>query len=567
MGKAFAEIRIYGAFTCTCARSGKVFPLTGKTAALLALLVVSANGRRTRVWLQSMLWPRSGASHGRASLRQALASLRRTLGDVFPKIVETSNQDIWVKLDAIELSGSARDGVLLEGLECPGADGYHAWLSEQRQLSVVGLDEFGDVLLPVVARPVQTLEAQEVPSGKIPKFRPALAILPFAFVASDRPDVLFGDMIAGDLSRLISRSHGIDVISHMSCRAAQFCDADLARLRADYSVDYLVTGFLRPAANDLTLDIDFTDCASGIILDSKRFTQAKSDWLLGKEGMLRDIANYIVTSLFKGAVKYSSGRRMGDLEAHTLLMSAIALMHRQDLASVLRSYQYLENIIVRFGPSSLPYAWLAQWYVLFLAQGWSTDIAADKASARRMANLAREANPDCSFSMIMSGLVSYQLERSYDIARATFDDVLTMNESNAHAWFWKGTMLAFEGKGEEAVAFTERGRFLSPLDPGGYLYSNLAGTAHLSNRNYAKALGYAEQSLSMNRHHASALRTKIVALHGLQKFDEAKNSARSLLEKHPEFTVAAYLSAHPAGELKTGQEWARALRDSGVPSG
>lgn len=565
MIKPVVFIRMYGAFSCSCLDPSNVLPLTGKTAALLALLASAPHGRRTRAWLQDMLWPRSGDQHGRASLRQSLSKLKRTLGDAFSELIGSSNHDVWMHLDAVEFIGSPQDGALLEGLDLAGADGFETWLAEQRQRLLVRLEDDNNSSLQVAALPGLSRDVSARAEFKLPKLRPAIAILPFAHCAADKIEATFGDMIAGDLSRLLARAHGIDVISHLSCRMPGFYNADLVRLRENYGVDYLVTGFLRSTQSNITLDLEFTDSVSGVIINAQRFSRPKVDWLEGGGEILHEIAFYLVDSLFKGAIRSVATRPFDDLEAHTLLMSAITLMHRQDLASVSRSFQYLENIIERFGPSSLPYAWRAQWYVLFLAQGWSTDIAADKNSARHMVARALEANPECGFSQIMDGVVSYQLERDYTRARLTFNDVLAQDENNALAWYWKGTLFAFEGKGREAVAFTDRGRFLTPLDPGGYLYTTLSAAAYLSDRNYQDALVFADQALRMNRHHASALRAKVVALNGMNRFEEARQAADIIRKLHPSFTIEGYLSTHPAAEFPMGREWARILENSGIP--
>lgn len=512
-----------------------------------------------------MLWPLSGEHHGRASLRQSLAKVKKTLGTAFSDLIASNNHEVWMNLEAVEFVGSPWDGALLEGLDLAGADGFESWLAEQRQRVVAGFrDDSNTSICPDTSPDISG--GNERPFDRMPiKLRPAIAILPFAHCSTDSIEPVFGDMIAGDLSRQLARAHGIDVISHLSCRMPGFVDADLGRLREAYGVDYLVTGFLRSAGSNITLDLDFTDSASGVIIDAKRFSSTKSGWLQGGADALREVAHYIVDSLFKGAMRNVASRPIGELEAHVLLMSAISLMHRQDLASVLRSHKYLEHIIERFGPSSPPYAWLAQWYVLFLAQGWSTDVIEDRRSARRMVQLAREVDPDCGFSQIMDGVVSYQLEREYSRARLTFTDVLAQDENSGTAWYWKGALFAFEGKGPEAVAFTDRGRFLTPLDPGGYLYTTLSAAAHLSDRNYARALVLADQALQMNRHHASALRAKVVALDGLDRGEEARSAAGLIRRMYPGFTVESYLNTHPAAEFPMGREWARILEKNGIP--
>ncbi|MTI06656.1 hypothetical protein E1180_14135 [Roseibium denhamense] len=543
-----------------------MFPLTGKTAAMVALLASAPNGRRTRSWLQDMLWPRSGWQHGRASLRQSLAGLKRTLGPKHVSILGANNQEIWLNLDLVSFVGSPHEGVLLEGLNPAGADGFEAWLKDQRRRIVAGLDsDIRSNFRTLPASPVPQPEAASEKVQRFTKLRPAIAILPFSHATSDQIDPVFGDMIAGDLSRMIARAHGIDVISHLSCRSTGFLNADLERLNTLYGVDYVATGFLRDARGQMTLDIEFTDSASGMIVNTKRFSRSSKDWLRGSADILQEIANYIVDSLFKGALRDIRTKNTEDVASHSLLMSAIALMHRQDLASVLRSHKFLESILDQRGPSSLAYAWLAQWYVLFLAQGWGTNIEDEKLAARDMVSRALESDPDCSFSQVMDGVVSYQLERDYEGASVTFEKVLAENENNAVAWYWKGIKYAFEGDGQQAIAYTDCGRRLTPLDPGGYLYKNLSATAHLSGRNFQSALDLANESLSLNRHHASAIRAKIIALNGLNRFDSARATAREMLQMYPKYTIENYLSAHPAAELEIGQEWAQALESSGIP--
>ena len=165
----------------------------------------------------------------------------------------------------------------------------------------------------------------------------------------------------------------------------------------------------------------------------------------------------------------------------------------------------------------------------------------------------------------MDGLVHNNLLKQFDTAFNRFDQAVELNPNDALAWLLKGTLHAFLDEGEKAVAFTERARSLSPLDPYKYYFDSLSATALIADEQYEKALIIAENSLKANNRHTSTLRSKIVALHSLGRSEEAAATAKELLKLEPNLTVSGWLNKHPAATFQTGQNWANALKASGVP--
>ncbi|MEO0498174.1 MAG: hypothetical protein AAF141_12535, partial [Pseudomonadota bacterium] len=84
---------------------------------------------------------------------------------------------------------------------------------------------------------------------------------------------------------------------------------------------------------------------------------------------------------------------------------------------------------------------------------------------------------------------------------------------------------------------------------------------------YASAERLAQISYQQNSRHASTLRVRTIALQGLGRFEEARQSASELLAREPNLTARSYLEFHPAAPFATGQNWARLLQDAGIPSG
>ena len=122
-------------------------------------------------------------------------------------------------------------------------------------------------------------------------------------------------------------------------------------------------------------------------------------------------------------------------------------------------------------------AWLANWHVLRVQQGWSEDARQDTYFALECTKRALDIDPDCSLALAINGFVHVNLLKQFDVAEDSYERALATNPSNAYAWLLKGTLHAFKSEGRQAVDNTERALRLSPLDPHRYFYDSLAATA------------------------------------------------------------------------------------------
>jgi DNA-binding SARP family transcriptional activator len=80
---------------------------TRKSWALLALLAQAGEGGCRREYLASLLWPRSGEDQARASLRQELAVLRKTLKDAPDDVLDAQNDVIILRPGPIDVDSIA----------------------------------------------------------------------------------------------------------------------------------------------------------------------------------------------------------------------------------------------------------------------------------------------------------------------------------------------------------------------------------------------------------------------------------------------------------------------------
>jgi TolB-like protein len=144
-----ARIRLLGAFEATGPGGAPLSFPTRKTEALLARLARHPGERLSRARLAGLLWPDRPDAQGRASLRQALAALRRVLeaagaagptagGDVAS--LPPDGAEVDVELLERELARDAPDGERIAAL-CRGPfladfppveDAFDAWVDAER---------------------------------------------------------------------------------------------------------------------------------------------------------------------------------------------------------------------------------------------------------------------------------------------------------------------------------------------------------------------------------------------------------------------------------------------------
>jgi tetratricopeptide (TPR) repeat protein len=247
-----------------------------------------------------------------------------------------------------------------------------------------------------------------------------------------------------------------------------------------------------------------------------------------------------------------------------LLIAGVGLMHQLKLSSFARSRELIEEAIRRAPRAAEAHAWLGEWYVMSVFNGWSTDRARDTQMAQDCTARALDIESENSFCLTIDGVVNNNLLMRMDTAGQRFDAALDRNPNEAMAWLLSGVLYAYRDDGAEAVVRAETALRRSPLDPFGYFFDSLAAAANIAAENYPRVLELADRSLRKNDRHLSTLRAKICALHHLGQGQAARDVATELLRRQPDFTLATYRQNHPAADQKFGRNISDALFAAGI---
>ncbi|MEL6701482.1 MAG: tetratricopeptide repeat protein, partial [Pseudomonadota bacterium] len=455
--------------------------------------------------------------------------------------------EIKIDLAGVRVVGEPGHGAFLEGISIP-EDGFNEWVAAIRAKPEQLFSLYGPTF-----------------SGATTAVVPTISILPFSVVFGDDSHRVLGDWLAEQICRSLSRSNLVAVISHLSARALSLQTLALGQVREQLNVDYCVTGTLRVIDDTVILDADFIDATSGRILWTRNFTGSQADFMTGNSNAEIDIVRSVGRSIASDAIQHTRSRQLHEIEDHHLLIAGVGLMNQLRLSSFARSREMINEAIRRAPNTAEAYAWLGDWYVKSVYNGWSTDHAADTQRARDATARALDIDPENAFSLTIDGVVNTTLTQELDVAEHRFDQALDRNPNEAMSWLQKGVLHAFRDESAEAVEATDMAQRLSPIDPFGYFFDSLSATAYFSAGDFQKSLEFSERSLKVNNRHNSTHRAQIAALYHLGREEEARVVAARLIERQPGFTVQNYLRNHPAAEQEMGRKVAEALRGAGVP--
>jgi adenylate cyclase len=434
------------------------------------------------------------------------------------------------------------------------------------------VEDLGDCYLKHVQHPVRAYRIGPpgprpviVPGFSLEELRPTLAVIPFVARDVAPEHHVLGEVLAEEMIRELSRSSDLNVISRLSTTALRGREITLAEISDHLNADYVLSGSYRVDGRRIRLDAELADARSAYVVWAERL----EDQIAGILGEDRELVGRVVedvrSAVMSRELQRARSQALPTLRSYTLLMAAVTLMHRLSAHDFEDARRLLEALLDRATRQPVAQAWLANWHVLRVQQGWSVDPAQDAQIALGCTKRALDADPQCSLALAIDGFVHTNLLKRLDVAQERYELALQANPNNSLAWLLKGTMHAFMGDGKPAVECTQRALKLSPLDPHRYFYDSLAATAHLAAHQFDHALSLAQRSLRANRTHTSTLRALAIAQWHLGLEHDARQTLQELRRLEPTLTVDGYRRRTPAAPYRTGSEWSNALREAGLP--
>lgn len=414
--------------------------------------------------------------------------------------------------------------------------------------------------------PLSTLVSSVEPQDGLAR----LAVLSFESRLPTNSEWQIGDLVADSISAVLSRAKSLKLISRMSARSDVRDTVRRHQMQQALNANYYVVGSFAAldlnAPKGLLLTVKLLDAADSEIMWMEQFQGAVSDFLSPDSPLAHQIAQTVQHVVLARSAEAVTQCAVPNLASYALHLGAVTMMHRFSKQDFFRARDILQHLMDRNPRWSVPYLWLAKWYMLMVEQGWADDPKKSTSIAQDHANRALDRHANSALAHTINGIVQANLAHDLSSAMVCYEKALEMDYSEPLAWLSKGMVHAFRGEAQQAISDMHHAISLSPLDPQRYYYTSLMASAQLTADDYTQAIYWAKESLRHNSQHASTHRVLTIAQVLSGDEHTARQSAKKLMHLSPSLTVQTYLSRAPAAGFNRAAEFARALGIAGVPS-
>ncbi|VIO78290.1 hypothetical protein CI41S_62200 [Bradyrhizobium ivorense] len=435
-------------------------------------------------------------------------------------------------------------------------------------------EDMGECVLKHFDKPVRAYRVG--PAGPYPSLaarrdygtpmEPTIAIIPFNARRDTHEHFDVGNLIADSVIWRLSKTPNLKVISRLSTNVFRGRVNDVAEVSAYLGATYILSGGYVVDAGEVMVTAELSAARTNRVVWTDRIRGTVADLLQPDSELAQRIASAAHLAVFDAEVEHVLTQPLPTLESYSLLLGSIRLMHCSGKDEFLQTRKILDELINRHSRIAAPRAWLANWFILRVTRGWSEDRKREATEALNATHAALDRDPSDALALATEGFVHCHLLKDLDAARERCDQAVEANPSHALGWLYRGTVDAFNGRGQAAVEATRRALQLSPLDPQRYYFESLGATAELSAHNYQEAERLARSSLSLNRMHPSTWRVLTIALVLQDRIDEARAALAGMRRLEPALTVQRYIARIPNAQLETGRQWARCLEIAGLPT-
>ncbi len=393
---------------------------------------------------------------------------------------------------------------------------------------------------------------------------PSIAVLPFRNLTGEPTHDFVAEGLVEDLIEALSRVPNFFVISRLSTLAFRNQDRHPREIGNVLGVRYVLSGSVRVLGDRLRLTIELTDTQLGAALWFSKLDERFLDLFEVQDRLSEMIVRQVAPHLHAAELKRIRVKRPDSLEAYDLFLRAQENMHNSSRAVFETSEALFDAALVKDPHYAAALAWRAYWHVLRVGQGWSPDPANDATQADHFAQSAIECNSMEPMALAVHGQVASYLYKDFDLAFRRFEAALRINANAAPAWMWSAAAHAWMGNGPRAIEEINKAMALSPYDPLMYAYNAYASIAYLVDSQYERAIECALRSLRENRTYTAAHRLLVIALVLAGRENEARASARRLLELEPGLTVAGFRRRYPGSASPQADLFCDALARAGV---
>ncbi len=301
-----------------------------------------------------------------------------------------------------------------------------------------------------------------VPEAPVEKSgQPRLAVLPLANISPDAKDEYFADGLTEELIASLSKIRGLRVIARTSVGQYKSTSKTVAQIGNELGVSSVLEGSVRKAGNRLRITLQLIDAGSQDHIWSDTYDRELDDVFTIQTEVAERTAGALRLELIGPERESIRKEPTANLVAYEYYLRGLHATEDESVQDVTDAMRYFEEAIRRDPKFSLPYARLANSYIVLSSETMSPREAFTR--AKELIGKALQLDPDSSDVHAALGNLALQQDQDWITSEREFKRAISLNPSNIVAREWYATLLRVLGRFDEALEELNAAIELDPL--------------------------------------------------------------------------------------------------------
>jgi serine/threonine protein kinase/Tfp pilus assembly protein PilF len=317
------------------------------------------------------------------------------------------------------------------------------------------------------------------PPGKL-----SIAVLPFADELSDSRLEL-GDSMAEEITGRLRSLQKFPVKSNSAIARFKGTDKSLKSIGEELGVDYLITGKIRAAKEEIEVYVELTEAKSENQVWDERYPDRLSN-IMGLQGRIAErIASSLLNALTPEDKEILLKQPTENADAYRLYVEGRQAWNRRDEAGYRQAEERFQQAIAADPKYAKAFAGLADVYTML----------GKYREAKDAAQTALDLNPMLAEAHASLGIINLDLEFNVKTAEGEFKRALELDPEYPVAHYWYGRLMNMRGRFDEAIVHLKRSIELDPTAL--MIYENL-GASYFFSGQYDEAVVELKKVIEMD---------------------------------------------------------------------
>jgi DNA-binding SARP family transcriptional activator/TolB-like protein len=375
----------------------------------------------------------------------------------------------------------------------------------------------------------------------------SLAVLPLRTYENGADTLLTSEILTDDLINMLSRIGALRVISRQTSRSYLDRPLNIAAVRADLNVRYLLDGSVRVQGQKLRVHVELIDTASTFAVWSAGFERDGPN----PQAVVDDVVRRLARELSLQTVALESQRLPDDTGTAQILykgLATLATANRFGIEAFEKAQALFEQVLQRDPRNASALAGLGGVHASMAAQRYVPDPSAAFAKAETLLHKVLLERPTHVAANFYMGVVEASSGRP-ETGLEYFQRVVDNNPSHAPTHALMGHTLARMNKHAEGLEFIRYALRLSPKDPAQTLWLEFACNAELELGRLQDAIESCSRSAALNPTYARSW-AGLAAAHALSGDAKGAHAAAEKLRGlEPHLSTDALIKRFGRGKV------------------